>query len=258
MAQDDEILGKAYDSKLMRRLLNYVKPYKKYVVLAIILNIIVAALGPIRPYLTMIAIDDYIASEDYEGLLMISSFLVGSLFLQAVIQYVLTFFTQYMGQKIIYDLRIRVFSHVQRLALKYFDKTPIGRIVTRVTNDVESLNELFSSGIVMVFSDIFIIFWIFVFMFIMAWDLSLVTLSVLPILIYATFLFRRKVRDAYRDVRFHLARLNSYMQEHITGMNVVQTFRQEEEELRKFSDINADHKKAHIHSVFYYAVFFLQ
>ncbi|MBU1099313.1 MAG: ABC transporter ATP-binding protein/permease [Bacteroidetes bacterium] len=256
MGQEDEILGKAYDSKLMKRLLSYVKPYKKYVVLAIFLNIIVAALGPVRPYLTMIAIDDYIAAKDYEGLLMISAILVASLILQAIIQYVLTYYTQYMGQKIIYDLRIKIFSHVQKLALKYFDKTPIGRIVTRVTNDVEALDDLFSSGIVMVFSDVFIIFWIFIFMFIMDWDLSLVTLSVLPVLIYATFRFRKKVRDAYRDVRFHLARLNSYMQEHITGMNVVQTFTKEQEELEQFNGINSDHRTAHIHSVFYYAIFF--
>lgn len=252
----DEILGKAYDSKLMRRLLSYVKPYKKYVVLAIVLNVIVAALGPLRPYLTKVAIDDYIALSDYNGLLLISLALIGALLFQAVIQYFLTYYTQLMGQKIIYDLRVSIFSHVQKLALRFFDKTPIGRLVTRTTNDVESLNQLFSSGIVMVFSDLFQIFWILVFMFFMSWDLSLVTLSVLPILIYATFLFRRKVREAYRDVRFHLARLNSFMQEHITGMNVVQIFSKEKDELKSFSGINADHRQANINSIFYYATFY--
>ncbi len=256
MSKEDEILGKAYDSKLMMRLMGYVKPYKKYVIFAILLNVIVAALGPVRPYLTKIAIDDYIANSDYDGLLFISIFLVASLILQAIIQYVLTYFTQLMGQKIIYDLRIKIFSHVQRLALKYFDKTPIGRIVTRVTNDVESLNEMFSSGIVMVFSDIFIIIWIFIFMFLMSWDLSLVTLSVLPVLFYATFLFRRKVRESYRDVRKYLARLNSYMQEHLTGMSVVQLFAKENDEIKNFSKINEQHKDANTSAVFYYAVFF--
>ncbi len=253
---DDEILGKAYDAKLMKRLLNYVKPYKKYVVLAIILNVVVAALGPLRPYLTKVAVDDYIAHSDYNGLLIISLLLIGVLLFQSFIQYFLTYYTQLMGQKIIYDLRVQIFSHIQKLALRFFDKTPIGRLVTRTTNDVEALNELFSSGIVMVFSDIFIILWILIFMFFMSWDLSLVTLSVLPILIYATFLFRRKVREVYRDVRFHLARLNSYMQEHVTGMNIVQIFTKEKDELKKFSGINADHKKANIASIFYYAVFF--
>jgi ATP-binding cassette subfamily B protein len=198
---DDEVLGKAYDSVLMKRLLSYVKPYKKYIIMAILFNIIVAALGPFRPYLTKIAIDDYIVNKDYNGLLLISAILVGTLIFQAFIQYFLTYYTQLMGQKIIYDLRVKVFSHIQKLALKYFDKTPVGRIVTRVTNDIEALNELFSSGIVMVFSDIFIILWILIFMFFMSWDLSLVTLSVLPILFYATFLFRRKVRESYRSIR---------------------------------------------------------
>ena len=253
---EDEILGKAYDAKLMKRLLNYVKPYKKYVVLAIIFNIVVAALGPLRPYLTKVAVDDYIANSDYNGLLIISLLLIGVLLFQSFIQYFLTYFTQLMGQKIIYDLRVQIFSHIQKLALRFFDKTPIGRLVTRTTNDVEALNELFSSGIVMVFSDIFIILWILIFMFFMSWDLSLVTLSVLPILIYATFLFRKKVREAYRDVRFHLARLNSYMQEHVTGMSIVQIFTKEKDELKNFSGINADHKKANIASIFYYAVFF--
>jgi len=254
--QDEEILGKAYDSKLMKRLLGYVKPYKKYVIFAILLNIFVAGLGPVRPYLTKVAIDDYIAYSNYNGLILIAALLFGSLMLQAFVQYFLTYYTQYLGQKTLYDLRIQLFEHVQKLALKYFDRTPIGRIVTRTTNDVESLGELFSSGIVMVFSDIFIIIWILAFMFFMDIPLSLVTLSVLPVLIYGTFLFRRKVRESYRDVRLHLARLNSYMQEHIMGMSVVQIFRKEKDEMKKFSTINADHRDSNIKSIFYYAIFY--
>ena len=254
--KDEEILGKAYDSKLMKRLLSYVKPYRKYIFIAIIMNIVVAALGPVRPYLTKIAVDDYIANSDYNGLLIISLILLATLLFQSVVQYFLTYFMQYLGQKIIYDLRSQLFTHIQKLALKFFDKTPIGRIVTRVTNDIESLNALFSSGIVMVFSDIFILIWILGFMFFLDVKLSLVTLSVLPFLIYGTFLFRRKVRESYRDVRLHLARLNSYMQEHITGMNVVQIFNKEKSELKNFSSINSDYKKSNIKSIFYYAVFF--
>lgn len=254
--QDEEILGKAYDAKLMKRLLGYVKPYKKYVIFAILLNIFVAGLGPVRPYLTKVAIDDYIAYSNYNGLILIALLLFGSLMLQAFVQYFLTYYTQYLGQKTLYDLRTQLFEHVQKLALKYFDRTPIGRIVTRTTNDVESLGELFSSGIVMVFSDIFIIIWILAFMFFMDIPLSLVTLSVLPVLIYGTFLFRKKVRESYRDVRLHLARLNSYMQEHIMGMSVVQIFRKEKDEMKKFSSINADHRDANIKSIFYYAIFY--
>lgn len=253
---EEEVLGKAYDAKLMKRLLGYVKPYKHFVIFAILLNIVVAALGPIRPYLTKIAVDDYIAHSDYHGLFIISLILFGSLLFQAVIQYFLTYFTQYLGQKILYDLRTQIFNHIQKLALKFFDRTPIGRLVTRATNDVEALGELFSSGIVMVFSDIFIIFWILGFMFFMDFSLSLVTLSVLPVLIYGTFLFRRKARESYRDVRLHLARLNSYMQEHVTGMSVVQIFNKENDELKKFSDINSDYRLVNIKSIFYYAVFY--
>ncbi len=252
----DEILGKAYDSKLMKRLLTYVKPYKKYVVLAIFLNIFVAGLAPLRPYLTKIAIDESIANKDYNSLALITALLFVSLLIQAVMQYGLTYYTQLMGQKIIYDLRVQIFSHVQKLALKFFDKTPVGRIVTRVTNDVESLNELFSSGIVMVFSDLFIIMWIFVFMFSLSFDLSLITLSVLPALFYATFLFRKKVRESYRDVRFHLARLNSYMQERVGGISIVQLFNKRKRELKKFEEINKDYRDANIKSVFYYAIFY--
>ena len=253
---EEEILGKAYDAKLMKRLLSYIKPYKNYVIFAILLNVVVAALGPIRPYLTKIAVDDYIANSDYNGLLIISLALFGSLLFQAVIQYFLTYFTQYLGQKTLFDLRTQIFNHIQKLALKFFDRTPIGRLVTRATNDVEALGELFSSGIVMVFSDIFIILWILGFMFFMDFSLSLVTLSVLPVLIYGTFLFRRKARESYRDVRLHLARLNSYMQEHVTGMSVVQIFNKEKDEFKKFSAINSDYRQVNIKSIFYYAIFY--
>lgn len=253
---EEEVLGKAYDAKLMKRLLGYVKPYKHFVIFAILLNIVVAALGPVRPYLTKIAVDDYITHSDYNGLFIISLLLFGSLLFQAVVQYLLTYFTQYLGQKTLYDIRTQIFNHIQKLALKFFDRTPIGRLVTRATNDVEALGELFSSGIVMVFSDIFIIFWILGFMFFMDFSLSMVTLSVLPVLIYGTFLFRRKARESYRDVRLHLARLNSYMQEHVTGMSVVQIFNKENDEFEKFSAINSDYRRVNIKSIFYYAVFY--
>lgn len=260
MAQDyhseDEALGKAYDSRLMKRLLGYIKPYRKYVIFAIVLNIAVAALPAVGPLLTKIAIDEYIAIGDYHGLLYISMLLFATLILQAVVQYFLTYYTQYLGQKTLYDLRTQLFKHTQKLALKFYDKTPIGRIVTRVTNDVEALGELFSSGIVAVFGDVFTIVWILVFMFSMDMSLSLVTLSVLPVLIYGTFLFRKKARESYRDVRLHLARLNAYMQEHITGMNVVQIFRKEKDELKRFSNINNDYRQANIRSILYYAIFY--
>jgi ATP-binding cassette subfamily B protein len=260
MAQDifseDEVLGKAYDARLMKRLLGFIKPYKKYVILAIILNVLVAILDSVGPLLTKIAVDDYISKSNYKGLLLICLVLLGSLLLQATIQYFLTYFTQFIGQKTLYDIRTKIFNHIQTLALKFFDRTPIGRLVTRATNDVEALGELFSSGIVMVFYDIFIIIGILVFMFFMDVSLSLVTLTVLPVLIYGTFLFRKKARESYRDVRLYLARLNAYMQEHVTGMSVVQIFNKQSDELKKFSSINDDYKRTNIKSIFYYAIFY--
>lgn len=253
---EDEVLGKAYDAKLMRRLLGFIKPYKKYVIFAIVLNIFVAILSAIGPMFTKIAVDDYIKKSDYNGLLTISLVLFGSLILQATIQYFLSYFTQYIGQKALFDMRTKIFNHIQTLALKFFDKTPIGRLVTRATNDVEALGELFSSGIVMVFYDVFVIVSILAFMFFMDVSLSLVTLTVLPVLIYGTFLFRKKARESYRDVRLYLARLNSYMQEHVTGMSVVQIFNKQNDEFKKFSKINDDYKKTNIKSIFYYAVFY--
>jgi len=253
---EEEVLGKAYDSRLMKRLLGYIKPYRKYVIMAILMNIVVSALGPLRPYLTKVAVDDYIVKSNYHGLLIISLILFATLLFEAAVQYFLTYYTQYLGQKTIYDLRTQLFKHTQQLALRFFDRTPIGRIVTRATNDVEALSELFSSGIVMIFSDIFNIVWILIFMFFMDIKLSLVTLSVFPVLIYGTFLFRKKARESYRDVRLHLARLNSYMQEHITGMNVIQVFRKERAEMKKFLSINSDYRGANIKSVFYYALFY--
>lgn len=253
---EDEVLGKAYDAKLMRRLLGFIKPYKKYVIFAIVLNIFVAILSAIGPMFTKIAVDDYIKKSDYDGLLTISLVLFGSLILQATIQYFLSYFTQYIGQKALFDMRTKIFNHIQTLALKFFDKTPIGRLVTRATNDVEALGELFSSGIVMVFYDVFVIVSILAFMFFMDVSLSLVTLTVLPVLIYGTFLFRKKARESYRDVRLYLARLNSYMQEHVTGMSVVQIFNKQNDEFKKFSKINDDYKKTNIKSIFYYAVFY--
>ncbi len=253
---DDEILGKAYDASLMRRLLSYLKPYRKYVVAAIVLNIIFAAMGPLRPYLTKIAIDDYIIPGDHTGLMTLVGILFGLLILQGFIQYMMSVLTEWIGQKAIFDLRMQVFEHLQKLSLRFFDKNPIGRLVTRTTNDVESLNDMFSSGVVTIFSDIFVIFWILIFMFFMSWELSLVTLAVLPFLFYATWVFRRKAREAYRHVRKHLARLNAFLQEHISGTIILQIFNREKRARDRFERINAEYRDAYMRSIFYHAVFY--
>jgi len=254
--EEDEILGKAYDSKLMKRLLLYLKPYRWHVVLAIILAVLVSSIGPLRPYITKIIIDDYIVVKNYQGMLPFIILLFVTIFLQAILQYILNYFTQWIGQKTIYNMRMQVFGHLQNLALRFFDNNPVGRLVTRVTSDVEVLNEMFSSGVVMVFSDVFTIIFIVSYMFIMDVELSLVTLCVIPILVYSTFIFRKKVREAYREVRKYVANMNSFLNENITGMNTVQLFNREEKSLSDFKKINALHRDANIKSIFYYAVYF--
>jgi len=253
---EEEILGKAYDSNLMKRLLKYLRPYRKYVLLAIVLTIGVSLSSTIRPYLTKIAIDNYIMHKDPVGLRNIILILLGTLVVQGLLQYAMTYLTQWVGQKTIFDLRMGLFEHLQKLAMKFFDKNPVGRLVTRLTNDIEVLNEMFSSGIVMVFADVFTIAGILIFMFSLSWQLTLIALSVIIPLAYATVIFRRKVRIAYRDVRTLVARMNSFLQEHISGILVVKIFNKEKKMLKDFEDINMDHTKANVRSVFYYSVFF--
>jgi ATP-binding cassette, subfamily B, multidrug efflux pump len=253
---EEEILGKAYDAKLMRRLLHYLRPYTGYVILGIALSITVSAMEAVRPYFTKIAVDENIARGDKRGLLMTTLLFLGVMIVRGVIQYLNTYLTQWMGQRTIFDLRMQVFEHLQNLGLQFYDKNPIGRLITRVTNDIEVLNEMFSSGIVMVFSDVFTIIGILYFMFSMNWELALISLSVLPLLFYGTFLFRRKARDAYREVRLQIARINAFMQEHITGMVVDQVFNKERQSFDRFDVINAAHRDANIKSIFYYAVFY--
>jgi len=253
---EDDVLGKAIDSQIMRRLLSYFKPYSKYIVIATILTIIISALQALRPRLTPVAIDDKILNKDFHGLQIIVLIMLGTLILQGVIQYGMTYLTSWIGQKIIYDLRKKIFAHILSLDLKFFDKNPIGRIVTRVTGDVEVLFEVFSSGLVTAFGDIFLLIWILYFMFSLDAQLALVTLSILPVLIYATSVFRKKVRDSYRRIRILVAKLNAYIQEHITGIKIVQYFGKEQRTIDEFEIINKDHTEQNKRSVFYHAVFF--
>ena len=253
---EEESLGKAYDAKLMQRLLQYLRPYKWYVALAVIMSILVSGMEAVRPYFIKIAVDEHIANGDGHGLLMTALLFLGVMIFRGAIQYLNTYLTQWVGQRTIFDLRTQIFAHLQRLGLKFYDRNPIGRLITRVTNDIEVLNDMFSSGIVMTFSDIFTITGILYFMFSMNWKLALISLSVLPLLFYGTFLFRKKAREAYREVRLQLARINAFMQEHITGMMVDQVFNRERESFKKFDRINALHRDGNIRSVFYYALFY--
>jgi len=253
---EEEILGKAYDHRLMRRLLRYLKPYRVTVVISVALLLIVAALQLVGPYLTKVAIDRYIAFKNLSGLAKIALLYLAVLVFQFTVRYIQTYIMQLMGQKAMYDLRIELFSHLQKMSLSFFDKNPVGRLMTRLTSDVQVLNQMFTEGVVAIFGDIFILIGIVAVMLAVNYRLALVTFVTLPLLILATALFRKKVREVYRLVRTRTARLNAFMQEHISGMAVIQLFSQERKILNDFDDVNSSLRQAYLKTVFYYAIFF--
>ncbi len=243
------------DTRLLRRIVSYLMPYKGWVALAFVAVMLGAFLGPLRPKLVQLAIDDHIVAGDLEGLLGIILLLVGALLLEGVLAFVNTYLTQWIGQQAIYDVRTKVYRHIQRQQLRFFDRTPIGRLITRTTSDVESLSDVLSAGVVTILGDLFRLVFITAFMFSLNWVLALVTLAVMPLMLWATFWFKRKVRGQYRETRKQVARLNAFLQEHVTGMSIVQLFNREQEELRRFNGINDDHRVAQIKTIFYFALF---
>ncbi len=252
----EEALGKAYDSRLMKRLLTYLRPYKKQVALGVVFLLIASGLQIAMVFLLKTGIDRFIAAKDSAGLALIAGVFSAAIVAGFFIEYVQLYLTTWLGQRVQDDLRMQIFRHVQNLHMGYFDRTPVGRIVTRLTNDVNALNEMFSSGVVTVIGDIFMLSLIVGAMLYLNWQLALITFSALPLLIGATLVFRAKVRDVYRIVRTKLAQLNAFMQEHITGMTIVQLFNRESKTFTKFDAINTDLRSAHFRSIYYYAVFF--
>lgn len=253
---EEEALGKAYDSRLMKRLLTYVRPYRGRVVLAVTLLLIGSAAQIGLAILTQEGIDRYIKTGDAHGfgLLMLAYF--GIMLVSLLATYSETYITMWLGQRVQYDIRMQIFSHLQRLHLGYYDKNPVGRLLTRVTGDVNVLNEMFSSGVVTIIGDIFMLLLIVAALLYYNWHLAMITFVVLPLLVVATAIFRHKVRNVYRIVRTTLARLNAFTQEHLTGIKIVQLFGQEKRISDRFDRINTDLRGAHFQSVMYYAVFF--
>jgi ATP-binding cassette, subfamily B, multidrug efflux pump len=254
--QEDELTGKAYDSALMKRLLSFAKPYKKLMSFGIALTLIASFLQLAGPILTKKAIDDYISVNDIQGLYLILIIYVIVLIFVFITQYLQIYTTQFFGQKLMYDIRSKVFSHIQSLSLRFFDKNPIGRLMTRVTSDVESLNQMFTQGIVTIFGDIFLLIGIIGTLLYLNFRLALWTFSVIPILFLITFVFRSRVREGFRNIRKWLARINTYMQENITGMSIIQIFNRTEKNYNQFAEINKKHTESHVKTVFYYALFY--
>ena len=253
---DDEVLGKAYDGRLMRRLLAYLRPYRMQVAFAVATIVGNSALQLAPPYLTKLVIDRYIPSGDLSGLVAIAAVYLLTLLASFAFEYAQTWTMQVTGQRVMFDLRMQVFSHLQRLDLKFYDRNPVGRLMTRVTTDVDVLNELFTSGVVSIFGDAFTLLGIMAVLVWLDWRLALVAFSVLPLIALITQWFRKNVRGSYRTVRFWIARINTYLQERITGMSTVQLFRREARDYAAFDEIDRAHRDANVQSIFYYAVFY--
>jgi len=253
---EEELLGKAYDGRLMARLLTYLGPYRASVVAAFFLILASSVLNLVGPYLTKVAIDDYIAQGDLAGLKLIAGLYVLALLVQFVLSYLQVYVMNLTGQRIMFDMRREIFGHLQKLHPAFFDRNPVGRLVTRVTADVDALNELFTSGVVTVFGDIFMLVGIMVVLISLNWKLALVSFAVLPPLFAVSLVFKKRVRETYRRVRTRIARINAFNQESITGMEVVQLFRQEPRKFVQFSKLNREHMDANLDSILYYALFY--
>ena len=269
--QEEEVLGKAYDSRLMKRLLGYLRPYKWTVVIALIAIILKAAADVVGPYLSKVAIDKYLAASSVKshgfldswlssspltGIAQVALIYVGSLIASFLLEYVSTYLMLWTGQKVMFDLRSQIFRHLQHMHIAFFDKNPVGRLVTRVTSDVDALNDMFTTGVVAIFEDIFVLLGIIVIMLRMKWWLALITFAVLPGIFWATTLFRRAVRDSYRRIRVAIARINAYLQEHVSGIVVLQLFNREERAYQKFEKVNAQHMDAYKDAIMAHAIYY--
>lgn len=252
----EEIEFKAIDSKIVRRLLTFLRPYKNLIILSIVLTLTATALGPLRPYINKVAIDEYVVNYDLKGLFTMVIIIIVLLFTHGLIQFLLTYLMQSVGNKVLNDIRIHLFKHLSKLPLKFYDSQPVGRLVTRVTNDVEGLNEMFSSGVVMIAADILLIFWIIGFMFYTNSELALISLSILPLLLIVTSVFRKKVRVVFRDIRANVAKMNSFINEYLAGINIVKLYNQEKNQSKNFDKVNQENKNLWIKTIWYYSIFF--
>lgn len=268
---EEEVLGKAYDSRLMRRLLGYLQAYRVQVVIALCAIVLKAGMDVLGPYLTKTAIDKYMApkegavpafldrflsAEPLVGIAQVGAMYFGVLVISFLLEFAQTYLMQWTGQKVMFDLRSQIFRHLQRMHIGFYDKNPVGRLVTRVTTDVDALNEMFTAGVVSIFEDIFVLAGIIAIMLGMDWKLALITFSVLPIIFWATMIFRKKVRESYRRIRVAIARINSYLQEHVSGIVPLQLFNREKKSFDKFSEVNRTHMDAFKDAIMAHAIYY--
>jgi ATP-binding cassette subfamily B protein len=242
--------------KVLLRVIALVKPYKSIFWLTTSMVILLAILSPLRPWLIQYTVDGPIAKGDFSGLLHFTLLMLGVLILESLFRYLFSYFSAWLGQAAIRDLRQRIFNHISKLRLRFFDRTPIGTLTTRTINDVETISEVFTQGLLTIVGDVLQLIAVLAVMLYTDWRLTLVSLSVLPLLLYSVYVFKEKVRLSFQEVRTHVARLNAFLQEHITGMNIIQIFNREKEEHKRFIEVNGALNQAHLKSVMYYSVFF--
>jgi len=248
--------GNVIDFVLLKRVLAFAKPYRLQFTIAAISAVLLSVLGPMRPMLINYAIDNYILIPDKEKLLNITTLLLGLLFVEAFIQFFYIYLSTWIGQHVIQDLRAKIFKHILSLKMKYFDNTPIGTLVTRAVSDIETIADIFSQGLLVIIAELLKLVVVIIMMFYTDWRLAIITMLTIPILLVATSWFKRNIKASFQDVREQVSQLNTFVQEHIVGMNVVQIFNREQAEYEKFKAINKSHRDAHLRSIFYYAVFF--
>ncbi|MDX5345979.1 MAG: ABC transporter ATP-binding protein, partial [Hymenobacteraceae bacterium] len=258
MAQPEtgKAAGRVFDYGIIKRLFSFVKPYIKIFYFIIFLTFASAVLAAIRPFLIQYTVDNYITVNDLDGLNNMFILLGGLLVAHALVSYLHTYFAGWLGQHVVRDIRNKLYRHLLSLRLKFYDRTPIGTLVTRNVSDVETLSDVFSEGLAAMIGDILQLVFILGYMFYIDWELTLVSLSTFPLLIISTYVFKEKIKSSFQEVRTAVANLNAFVQEHITGMNIVQIFNNEKREKKKFEEINKEHTRANIRSVLYYSIYF--
>lgn len=250
------VTGKALDWKLLGRVMHYVKPYNGTFVLAAFLTIFLAAVAVVQPILIQLTLDKYILANNYHGLVFMVELMIGQLVIATVAQYYQTYLTNQLGQSVIKDLRIDIFNHITSLRLKYFDRTPIGMLITRTVSDLETIADIFSEGLISIMGDLLLVVAVIGIMLYQDWKLALITLIPMPLLFASTYVFKEAIKSSFQEVRTQVAQLNTFLAEHISGISIIQYFAREDQEMRKFRSVNEKYRNANIRSNWYYSIFF--
>src|ERR1700743_2253739 len=251
-----QVTGKALDWNLLKRVMHYVKPYRGVFIIAAFLTVFLAGSALIQPILMQVTLDKYILKNNYNGLVLMVGLMIAQLAIQTVAQYYQTYLTNSLGQSVIRDLRIDIFNHIMSLRLKYFDRTPIGMLITRTVSDLETIADIFSEGLISIVGDLLLVLAIIILMMLRDWKLALITLIPMPFLLMSTYVFKEAIKSSFQEVRTQVAQLNTFLAEHISGISIIQLFSREDQEMRKFKSVNSKYRDANIRSNWYYSIFF--